>query len=82
MVGSCECTEEIKSAVFWGITRRRVVIVYRRFGTMYPSHTLSQNVGKQLTHDAAQYPRRPQISSTSRLKHEVKVTEETVAGSS
>ena len=24
----------MKSAVFWGITRRRVVIVYRRFGTV------------------------------------------------
>jgi poly-gamma-glutamate capsule biosynthesis protein CapA/YwtB (metallophosphatase superfamily) len=28
----------IKSAVFWGITRRRVVIVYRHFGTTYRSH--------------------------------------------
>jgi hypothetical protein len=37
----------VKSAVFWGITRRRVVIVY---------------------------PRRPQISSTSRWKPEIKVT--------
>jgi hypothetical protein len=25
-------------AVFWDITRRRVVIVYRRFGTKYRSH--------------------------------------------
>jgi hypothetical protein len=25
----------MKSAVFWGITQRRVVIVYRRFGTTY-----------------------------------------------
>jgi hypothetical protein len=24
--------------VFWGITRRRVIIVYRRFGTTYRSH--------------------------------------------
>jgi hypothetical protein len=39
----------LKSAVFWGITQRRVVIVYRRFGT----DTLSQNIGKQLPHDAA-----------------------------
>ena len=28
----------IKSVVFWVITRRRVVIIYRRFGTTYRSH--------------------------------------------
>jgi hypothetical protein len=28
----------IRSALFWDITQRRVVIVYRRFGTTYPSH--------------------------------------------
>jgi hypothetical protein len=28
----------IRSALFWGITRRRVVILYRRFGTTYRSH--------------------------------------------
>jgi uncharacterized protein YwbE len=28
----------MKSAVFWGITLRCVVIVYRRFGTTYLSH--------------------------------------------
>jgi hypothetical protein len=28
----------MKTAVFWGITLRRVVIVYRRFGTTYRSH--------------------------------------------
>jgi hypothetical protein len=28
----------MKSAVFWGITRRREVIIYRRFGTTYRSH--------------------------------------------
>jgi hypothetical protein len=27
-----------KSVVFWVITRRRVVIIYRRFGTTYRSH--------------------------------------------
>jgi hypothetical protein len=53
----------VKSAVFWGIKRRRVVIVYRRFGTTYLTHLhgsrredgtdiLSLNVGKQLSHDA------------------------------
>jgi hypothetical protein len=44
----------MKSAVFWGITGRRVVIVplgllTREDGT----DTLSRNVGKQLQHDAA-----------------------------
>jgi hypothetical protein len=28
----------LKSVVFWVITRRRVVIIYRRFGTTYRSH--------------------------------------------
>jgi hypothetical protein len=28
----------VRSALFWGITQRRVVIVYRRFGTTYRSH--------------------------------------------
>jgi hypothetical protein len=28
----------MKSVVFWVITRRRVVIIYRRFGTTYRSH--------------------------------------------
>jgi hypothetical protein len=53
------------SALFWNITQRRVIVVYRRFGTTYRSHlhglltredgtdTLSRNVGKQLPHDAA-----------------------------
>jgi hypothetical protein len=39
----------MESAVFWGITWHRVVIVYRRFGTTYRSRI----VGKQLPHDAA-----------------------------
>jgi hypothetical protein len=55
------------SALFWDITRRRVVIVYRRFGTTYRSHrlglltlevgidTLSRNFGKKLPHDAGFY---------------------------
>jgi hypothetical protein len=33
------CSYSIKSAVFWGVTRRRVVIVYRRFGTTYLSRS-------------------------------------------
>ena len=28
----------MRSALFWGITRRRVVIAYRRFGATYRSH--------------------------------------------
>jgi hypothetical protein len=55
----------MRSALFWDITRRSVVIVCRRFGTTYRSHllglltrengtdTLSRNVGKQLSHYAA-----------------------------
>jgi hypothetical protein len=35
--------------LFWDITRRRVAIVYWRFGT---TDTLSRNVGKQLPHYA------------------------------
>jgi hypothetical protein len=41
----------LKSAVFWGIMRRRVVIVYRRFGTTYRSHPHGSRVrvGKRIT---------------------------------
>jgi hypothetical protein len=46
----------MRSALFWDITRRRVVIVYRRFGTTYRSHTFSQNVVKQLPYDARNFP--------------------------
>jgi hypothetical protein len=52
----------MRSALFWDITWRRMVIVYRRFRTTYRSHlhgsklliredgtdTLSRNIGKQL----------------------------------
>jgi hypothetical protein len=31
-------TIELRSALFWNITQRRVVIIYRRFGTTYLSH--------------------------------------------
>ena len=33
-----KATQSLGSALFCDITRRRVVIVYRRFGTMYGSH--------------------------------------------
>jgi hypothetical protein len=77
-----EFSFNMRSALFWDITRRRVVIIYQRFGTTYRSHlhgsrvrvgtnTLSRNVGKQLPHDAAWYPRRAQISWTLQPKPEI-----------
>jgi hypothetical protein len=38
----------LKSAVFWGITRHRAVIVYRQFGTTYwpPKKNADFNVKK------------------------------------
>jgi hypothetical protein len=58
------------SALFWDNTRRRVVgLLTREDGT----DMLSRNVGKELPHDVAQYPRRAQISSTTRRKPEIKV---------
>jgi hypothetical protein len=35
----------IRSALFWDITPRHLVIVYRRFGTTYRSHTQGSRVG-------------------------------------
>jgi hypothetical protein len=68
--------ETLRSALFWGTTQRRVLILYRRFGTMYRSHLQgSRNVGKGLTLDAALYPRRTQISSSSRRKPEIRELE-------
>jgi hypothetical protein len=75
----------VKSELFWGITQRQVIILYRRFGTTYRSHiqgsnfltledgtdTLSRNVGKGLPLDAVLNPRRGQISSALRRKPEV-----------
>jgi hypothetical protein len=34
----------MRSALFWDITRRHVVIVYRRFGTTYRSHLYGSEV--------------------------------------
>jgi hypothetical protein len=52
---SNELFSQTRSEVFWDVTRRGVIIVYRRFGTTYRSqpHTLSRNVGKQISHDDA-----------------------------
>jgi hypothetical protein len=50
----------MRSALFWNITQRRVVILYRRFGT----DRLSRNIGTELPLFAASYPRRAQISTT------------------
>jgi hypothetical protein len=33
----------LRSALFWAITRRRMVILYRRFGTTYRSHLHGSN---------------------------------------
>jgi hypothetical protein len=53
--GSSETIVIMRSALFWGITRCCVVIVYRRFGTTYRSHLHGSRVrvGKQLPQDAA-----------------------------
>jgi hypothetical protein len=37
----------MRSTLFWDITRRHVVIVYRRFGTTYPSHLQGSGVISQ-----------------------------------
>jgi hypothetical protein len=37
----------LRSALFWDITRRRVVIVYRRFGTSYRSHLQGSRVREE-----------------------------------
>jgi hypothetical protein len=53
----------VRCALFWVITRRLVVIVYFGLLTLEDgTDTLSRNVGKQLPHDAAYYPRRVHIS--------------------
>jgi hypothetical protein len=49
----------VRSALFWDITRRRVINVYRRFETTYRSHLRT----------------RAQISSRSRRKPEIKAEE-------
>jgi hypothetical protein len=41
-------TTRRSSALFWGITRRRVVIVYRRFGTTYRSVFQGQESSRTL----------------------------------
>ena len=41
-----------RTALFWAITQRAVVIYHRRFGTTYWSRQLSHNVGKVLQHAA------------------------------
>jgi hypothetical protein len=53
-------TRHSEIALFWDITQRRLVILYRSFGTNYRSHL--QGSGS---------PRRTQISCTSRRKPEI-----------
>jgi hypothetical protein len=38
---------KIRSALFWDIKRRRVIIVYRRFGTTYRSHLQGSRVREE-----------------------------------
>jgi hypothetical protein len=54
----------MKSAVFWGIMRRRVVIFYRRFGITYRSHPHGSRVrvGKKAYNiDSGKYGRVPNL---------------------
>ena len=37
----------LRSALFWDITRRHVVIVYRRFETTYPSHLQGSRIREE-----------------------------------
>jgi hypothetical protein len=37
----------MRTALFWDVTQRRVVILYRRFGTMYRSHLKGQEVQEE-----------------------------------
>ena len=40
------CVMYMRSALFWDITQRRLVILYQRFGTTYRSHLQGQEVQK------------------------------------
>jgi hypothetical protein len=40
-----------RSALFWGITQRRVVILYRRFGTTYQSHVQGSRSPRRVQYD-------------------------------
>jgi len=33
-----QCIAYLTSALFWGITWRRIIVLYRRFGTLYRPH--------------------------------------------
>jgi hypothetical protein len=69
----------MRSALFWDITRRRVVMftdvsgqgigpIFLDFLTLEDgTDTLSRKIGKQLPHDAAKYPTRQQNSSTIKI---------------
>ena len=70
----------LRTALFWFIVQRVVVIPYRRFGTTYRSHLqesrdgterLSRNIGKELPLPDEQQPRRAQFSSTSWRKPKI-----------
>jgi hypothetical protein len=77
----------LRSALFWDITQRRVVILYRRFRTTYRSHlqwsyfltledgtnTWSRNVRTELHTQRCVIPQKSADPSTSRRKPEVTV---------
>jgi len=59
--------EVLRTALFWVITQRVVVISYRRFGTTYRSHPVSsQNVGKKLALLAFSYKLEERISQSTK----------------
>jgi hypothetical protein len=58
---------EMRSAVFWDFTQRRIVISQRRFGTDYRS----RNVGTKLSFYAACNLRREHISLTLQRRSEI-----------
>jgi len=72
--------QDLRTALFWAISQRVVLIPYRRFGTNYRSHlqgsktlddgtdSLSRNHGKELPLHSVKHPRNAQFSSTSRRK--------------
>jgi hypothetical protein len=75
----CNTTRYIpmKSAIFWGITRRLVVIVYRRFGTTYRSHLHGQESGVRFSETSVNNyhttPRNTPEDRASRRKPEINV---------
>jgi hypothetical protein len=57
----------MRSALFWDITRRRVVIVYRRFGTTYRSHLQGSGIPLATLRASLHHPPPPLNFSSSNL---------------